>query len=149
MAGFAGFIAGAVCWHVVGFWSFVKEAVFFSRPDGPVQIGTRTAGAPGKAQSRQSGAAAPVLAVTSENCTNAGVNRTDGDAAIVGCEGAVSIKFRPARGIGRADRGDFGPSPVPTLVSSSSTPAPPAPAQSAVGGWSARIVVDGLSKKSD
>ena len=131
-AGLLGFVAGAVCWHMIGFWGFVQEAVFFSRADGPAPIVQRTAGPPSKTQSRQAGLAGPVVVSRDGNCTLAGLNRATGGVEVAGCDG-IPGKFHPARGTERADRGDFGATPVPTLISGAAPPAP------AVGGWSARV----------
>jgi hypothetical protein len=131
-AGGLGFVAGALCWHFVGFWGFIKEAVFFSRTEGPVQIGTRAAGAPAKAQNRQPGSAAAALAASAGSCSFIIKGRDGSEALSKPCDGPA-IKFHGARNIAKADRGDFGPTPVPTLISGPATPAP------AVGGWLARI----------
>ena len=135
-----GFVAGAICWHFVGFWGFVKEAVFFSRTESPVQVGTRAAGAPAKSQNRQPGSAAAVLAAAS--CSLAVKGLDGGEALSRPCDGSVP-KFHGARNIVKADRGDFGPTPVPTLISGSSTAAP------AVGGWLARIETAGPTKPTN
>jgi hypothetical protein len=122
-----GFLAGAAFWHFVGFWTFVNEAVFYKRADAVVVAGGR----PMKSQSRQSGIAGPVSAQAG-NCTLAALDRSAGEARVFTCDGPVA-KFRPARGVQRADFADFGPTPVPTLISGAPTSAP------AVSGWSARV----------
>lgn len=129
-SGLAGFVAGAVCWHFVGFWGFMTEAVFYARPEGAAKGVQRAAGASVKNQSRQPGAVANAAAIAS--CSIAAMDRTGGDVQTRGCEGH-SFKFLPARNIVKADRGDFGPSPVPTLISGEGV------GGAAVGGWSARI----------
>ena len=139
-AGVLGFAAGALCWHMIGFWGFVKEAVFFSRADGAAQAGARTAGPPLKTQSRQTGAAGPMMAALDGNCSLAGLNRARGEVQVGDCEGAV-IKYRPSRGIDRADFGDFGAAPVPTLISG--TPV----AATTVSGWSSQIDTAGTDPK--
>ena len=133
VAGLIGFIAGAVCWHFVGFWGFVKEAVFYTRSDsGVVVASTRQAGAPNKVQNRQPGSALNGAAAASLNCSVAAMERAGGDLLPKACDGPV-IKFRPSRNIAKADRGDFGPTPVPTLISGAGVGGP------SVGGWAARI----------
>jgi hypothetical protein len=127
----AGFITGAAFWHFVGFWTFVNEAVFYKRADAVVVAGTRTNSM--KSQSRQAGLAGPVSAQLG-NCTFAALDRAVGDARVAACEGVVG-KFRPTRGVQRADYADFGPTPVPTLISGSPSVA--------VGGWSARVDKNG------
>jgi hypothetical protein len=129
-SGLAGFVAGAVCWHFVGFWGFMTEAVFYARPDGPAKGAQRVAGASAKNQNRQPGAVANAAAPAA--CSIAAMDRTGGDVQTRGCEGH-SYKFHPSRNIVRADRGDFGPTPVPTLISGEGV------GVVAVGGWSARI----------
>ena len=130
-AGLIGFGAGAVCWHVIGFWGFVNEAVFFRRGDVGAQVGTRTPGPTGKSQSRPPGTSGLPLELASGNCTVA-VLLGVGGVELAGCEGP-SLKFRPSRQASRADLGDFGPTPVPTLISAAAAGEP------AVSGWSARI----------
>ena len=47
-----GFVAGALFWHAVGFWSFVNEAVFYTRADGAAPVpASRIAGATSSARS--------------------------------------------------------------------------------------------------
>lgn len=117
-----GFIAGAVCWHFVGFWDFMTEAVFYARPDQSKGIQRQS-----KIQSRQPGstAAAPALL----NCSLVRRVAAGGDAHPSECDGHI-YKFQPPRNIVRADRGDFGPTPVPTIISGSEAPS---------AGWSARV----------
>ncbi|MEQ1697153.1 MAG: hypothetical protein ABL901_15065 [Hyphomicrobiaceae bacterium] len=128
-SGLTGFVAGVVCWHFVGFWGFMTEAVFYARPEGAAKSLQRGAGASSKNQSRQPGAVANASAIAS--CSIAAMDRTGGDVHARGCEGH-SYKFHPSRNIVKADRGDFGPVPVPTLISGEGVGV-------AVGGWSARI----------
>ena len=130
--GVLGFVAGAVCWHLVGFWGFVTEAVFFSRTEAVSQVPARVAALSSKAQNHQPGDPAAALALAAENCSTAIIDRTGGETTPRSCDGQP-IKFRASRNITRADRGDFGPTPVPTLISGEGIAGP------AVGGWSARI----------
>ena len=125
-----GFVAGALCWHLIGFWGFVNEAVFFRRGEPLVQ--SRMTGAPAKAQNRQSETAPPAVAT---NCVSGRLDRNGGDAVVGGCEGA--LKVGASRNIMRADRGDFGPVPVPVLISGEGAMEP------AVAAWSARIETRG------
>lgn len=129
-SGLAGFVAGAVCWHFVGFWGFMTEAVFYARPDGPAKGAQRVAGMSTKNQNRQPGAVANAAALAA--CSIAALDRTGADAQTRGCEGH-SYKFHPSRNVVKADRGDFGPTPVPTLISGAGV------GVVAVSGWSARI----------
>lgn len=129
-SGLAGFVAGAICWHFVGFWGFMTEAVFYARGDAPAKGAQRVAGTSAKNQNRQPGAVANAAAPAS--CSIAAMDRKGGDVQARGCEGH-SYKFHPSRNIVRADRGDFGPTPVPTLISGEGV------GVVAVGGWSARI----------
>ena len=119
-----GFVAGVLCWHMIGFWGFVNEAVFFRRGEPVSQV--RATAAMAKAQSRQSEAAAPVT-----NCTAGHISGDKGDTVVASCDGA--LKFHPSRNILRTDRGDFGPVPVPVLISGEGA------AEPAVAAWSARI----------
>lgn len=130
-SGLAGFVAGAICWHFVGFWGFMTEAVFHARPDGSAKSVQRMTGASAKNQNRQPGAVAATAAANA-SCSLAAMDRSGGDIQPRGCEGHT-YKFHPSRQIARADRGDFGPTPVPTLISGEATGAV------AVGGWSARV----------
>lgn len=130
--GILGFVAGAVCWHLVGFWGFVTEAVFFSRTEVVSQVPARATALSSKAQSRQPGSPTAALALAAENCSVATIARAGGETTPRGCDGQP-IKLRASRNITRADRGDFGPTPVPTLISGEGITGP------AVGGWSARI----------
>jgi hypothetical protein len=117
LAGALGFVAGAVCWHLVGFWSFVSDAVLYRRPDAPaVQAPLRPTPGLAKTQSRPSGAAASLL-TPDGNCTVAVLDRGNvtADAMVAACDPAA-FKYRPSRNAVRADRGE-----------------------TAVGGWSARV----------
>jgi hypothetical protein len=129
-AGLAGFVAGAVCWHMVGFWGFVSDAVLHrhgtTHPSALSKDGSLA-----KVQSRQTGTAGPVR-VSLDTCATAAIDRTGGDSKIAGCEG-LAIKVRPPRNSQRADLGDFGPTPVPVLISSRSGDG------TAIGGWAARV----------
>jgi hypothetical protein len=116
-----------VCWHFVGFWSFMTEAVLYARPDGSPKIAQRPLAA--KTQNRQPGA--EVVTAANAACSLA-VKDLVGDVQPRTCEGHA-YKFHPSRNIVRADRGDFGPAPVLTLISG------PAAGMVAVGGWSARV----------
>lgn len=129
VAGLAGFVAGAVCWHFVGFWSFMTEAVFYARPEAQGKAVLRPALALVKNQNRQPGAVAVSDATVACSLV---AKVAAGDAEPRGCEGHT-YKFHPSRNIARADRGDFGPVPVPTLISGEGV------GVVAVGGWSARI----------
>ena len=129
-SGLAGFVAGAVCWHFVGFWGFMTEAVFYARPDGAAKGAQRISGAFSKNQNRQPGAVLNAAALAS--CSVAALDRIGGNVQPRGCDGQ-SYKSLPSRNIVRADRGDFGPTPVPTLISGEGV------GVVAVGGWSARI----------
>jgi hypothetical protein len=132
LSGLAGFVAGAVCWHMVGFWGFVTEAVLPKRADNrDVPTIGRTFLAASKTQSRPSGIAGPLVA-QSGNCTTAVSDRTGGEARIIEC-GSPAGKFRPPRLVARSDRGDFGPTPVPVLIGGTAS------GTVAVGGWSARV----------
>lgn len=131
-SGLAGFVAGAICWHFVGFWGFMTEAVLYARPEGAAKGAVRVAGGQAKNQSRQPGAAANAVA----NCLIAGLDRAGGEAQTWGCEGHT-FKFHPSRHIVKADRGDFGPTPVPTLISGQGV------VGAAVSGWSARVETTG------
>lgn len=141
-SGLLGFVAGAVCWHFVGFWGFVKEAVFHARADGAALTAARAPGASGgaisasgKGQNREPGSTLALLAARSLNCSVAVMDKAGGEVQPRSCE-ATAVKFHPPRNIVRADRGDFGPTPVPTLISGQGT---------AVSGWSARIeTLDGV-----
>jgi hypothetical protein len=137
-SGAFGFFAGAVCWHVIGFWWFVSDVMFHRRTEVTSQI-ARPASSPPKAQSRQAGVAGPMVAASSDRCS-AVVREPDrgvGTIKIVACEGG-GTKLRGARNVQRADYADFGPTPVPTLISGAPTVITGADAVS-VGGWSARI----------
>lgn len=140
-SGLAGFVAGAVCWHFVGFWGFMTDAVLYARPEGGAKGAVRVAGSQTKNQSRQPGAATAVA-----NCLIAGRDKAGGEAQTRGCEGHT-FKFHPSRNIVKADRGDFGPSPVPTLISGQGI------VGAAVSGWSARVEPSGETgvgvKKAD
>ena len=130
-----GFVAGALFWHMVGFWSFVNEAVFYQRADGVAPApASRTAIASMKSQSRQAGVAGPVQAPAG-NCSVALLDRAGGDILVAACDGA-GVKFQPPRGIARAGFADFGPVPVPVLISGGNPSSGDAPA---VSGWSARV----------
>jgi hypothetical protein len=129
----AGFLAGAVFWHLVGFWGFVADALYFRRSEDGV-IARQASVAP-KAQSRQGGLAGPILQ-QSGNCS-AVVALTAVDTAVMSCDPAV-VKFQPSRGVQRADYGDFGPTPVPVLISGQGA---------AVSGWSARIELPNASRE--
>lgn len=120
-SGAMGFVAGAVCWHIVGFWGFLTEAVFYARPEGGPARVARVNG--GKAAAR-----VPVQDEAAANCSMA-VRAPDGDIEPVAC-GPKPMRFLASRNIARADRGDFGPATVPTLISGEGV---------GVGGWSARI----------
>ena len=132
----SGFVAGIVFWHMVGFWSFVNDAVLYKRADSGQPAPVRSASVPPKAQSRQSGVAGPLQAAA-VNCTIAAIDRHGGGAQAVGCEWAAAVKFQPPRGTPRADYADFGPTPVPVLISGGGIAQPgDAPA---ISGWAARI----------
>lgn len=107
----------------------MTEAVFYARPDGVGKVVQRATGVAVKTQSRQPGAAA--VSAVNAACSLA-VKDQIGDVQPRSCEGHV-YKFHPTRNIVRADRGDFGPVPVPTLISSQSA------GGTAVSGWAARI----------
>lgn len=136
-----GFVAGAVCWHLLGFWWFVSDVMFHRRGEPTAQI-SRPAAIALKAQSRQSGVAGPILTANLDHCSSAVRDGLTGDTLVGVCD-VVVVRFRPARGLGKADLGDFGPSPVPTLISGTSPQEPAfaiSPAGSAaVGGWLARV----------
>jgi hypothetical protein len=136
-----GFIAGAVCWHLLGFWWFVSDVMFHRRGEPLAQI-SRPAIVSLKAQSRQGGAAGPIVSANLDQCSRAVRDGLARDTVVSACDDGV-VRFRPARGLGRADLGDFGPSPVPTLISGTSPLAPPlglpAAGSAAVGGWLARV----------
>jgi hypothetical protein len=136
LSSMAGFVAGALFWHLVGFWSFVNEAVYYKRGDSPEAASSgRAAVVAAKAQSRQAGVAGPVRS-TSGNCSLVPIDRTGGAPQAVSCEGVAVVKFQPPRGVQRADFADFGPAPVPVLISSGTAPSGEVPA---VSGWSARV----------
>jgi len=128
-AGLAGFVAGAVCWHFVGFWSFMTETVFYARPEAQARGVQRPGPAWAKNQHRQPGAVAVSAAPAACSLVAKG---TAADVAPRSCDGHT-FKFHPSRHIDRADRGDFGPVPVPTLISGEGV------GVVAVGGWSARV----------
>jgi hypothetical protein len=142
LSALAGFVAGAICWHMVGFWGFVTEAVLPKRTD-PRDVPTigRTFLAASKTQNRSSGPAGPLIA-QSGNCTTAISDRTGGEARVVEC-GALPGKFRAPRFAQRSDRGDFGPTPVPVLIGGTTG------GTGAVGGWSARVEDVGSSLKPE
>ena len=128
-AGLAGFVAGAVCWHFVGFWSFMTETVFHARPEAQGKGAHRPVPWLAKNQQRQPGA----VGVSNAPLACSLVAKVvAGDAAPRSCDGHT-FKFHPSRNIDRADRGDFGPVPVPTLISGEGV------GVVAVGGWSARV----------
>jgi hypothetical protein len=133
-SGVFGFFAGAVCWHLLGFWWFVSDVMFHRRSDVASQF-ARPASTPPKAQSRQAGLAGPLGALNIEHCSVA--PRDPLEVRVSACEGGSS-RARPSRNVQRADFADFGPTPVPTLISGAS-PAGVGPGGAAVSGWSARI----------
>ncbi len=79
----AGFVAGAVVWHFVGFWSFVSYAVLGG--DHRVEAAARQA--------------AP------RACATLALDRATGRTKLLGCED-VAYSPPPAVRSGPADRGD-------------------------------------------
>lgn len=131
-----GFIAGAVCWHLLGFWWFISDVMFHRRGEPVAQL-SRPAAMSLKAQSRQGGVASPTDSANLERCSIAARDGSASETTIGVCD-AVGARFRPARGLGKADLGDFGPTPVPTLISGT-PPLAPSVGSAAVGGWSASV----------
>ena len=125
-----GFVVGAACWHMIGFWGFVREAVFYSPST------TQIARAVPLAKSQARPFAASSAAVVQSTCANAAPSSTPEGVRITPCQ--TVIKFRPSRDIARGDRGDFGPTPVPTLISASPGKTD-LQTGTAVSGWEARV----------
>jgi hypothetical protein len=130
LAALLGFAAGCAFWHLIGFWGFVSEAVLYSRTDlaaverGPAGGLLR----PGSAKGQGRAAAGAVAAAS--NCSIAQIGRGGQLVQLTGCAG-TEPRLHPPRNIARADRGDFGPSPVPVIIGGFPG--------AASGGWSARI----------
>lgn len=131
-----GFVAGAVCWHLVGFWWFISDVMFHRRGEPMAQI-SRPAAVALKAQSRRADGTGPAVAADMGRCTVAVRDGSTAETTTAPCA-AIAARFYAARGLGRADFGDFGPSPVPTVISGPPPAASPA-GTAAVGGWAARI----------
>ncbi len=131
-----GFVAGAVCWHLLGFWWFVSDIMFHRRGEPMEQI-ARPSAVSLKEQTRRGGVAGPVALASLDRCSNAVRAGSPAETVTGACE-TVAVRFNTARGLGRTDLGDFGPSPVPTLISGT-PPQSHSSGPAAVGGWSARI----------
>ena len=130
-AAVAGFFCGAACWHLIGFWSLVSEAVFNARGDGDRAVVSKP---PARAQGRTAGAA---FVPPAPNCTTVERDQTGAGIRLRECTGSMT-RLRPPSGLGRADLADFGPQPVPTVIGSLSGEGDRR-AKTAVEGWSARI----------
>lgn len=126
-----GFISGAIFWHVVGFWGFISDIVFRGRADG-VPTAMARPSPPLKFQSRRTAVPAASSGVDTNQCSAVAIDRTGGEARIGACDPTVTAR-RSVGAIARSDFGDFGPVPVPTIISGRDT------RETAVGGWSARI----------
>ncbi len=65
--GFAGFLIGAIFWHVIGFWGFLSEAVL-EAPEPQVSVVARE-----------------VKPAVPPNCTTLALNRATGETTSVPC----------------------------------------------------------------
>jgi hypothetical protein len=141
LSAIAGFVCGAVCWHLVGFWAFLAHEVFASRTAGSAVPTTWRGLASSRQANRQtSTSSAPSTATATadsavrDGCTSAEIDRDRGTTRLGQCPPFSRLHASP-QALARSDRADFSQASSAAAVGGSAGDRLP----SAVAGWSARV----------